>query len=199
VTSFGTGQVESQLNGCSGVRPLGGNVPMRLLVLGGTRFVGRVMVFAAMKAGWEVTTFNRGQSGLRSRAHGSSTVTRTNPGGPLCSQVTWRVTGCCPPLISRATPLACADAARRSVAADPGPRRHGKPRGEFTFQPSRRRRTFPSHSPTSLAPVFARSLVTGQTPRAASRRSPTLSSTTRSPRWVGPHQPSVLHLATRHV
>ena len=36
---------------------------MRLLVLGGTRFVGRAIVTAALGRGWEVTTFNRGCSG----------------------------------------------------------------------------------------------------------------------------------------
>jgi 2'-hydroxyisoflavone reductase len=36
---------------------------MRLLVLGGTRFVSRGIVLAAVALGWEVTTFNRGLSG----------------------------------------------------------------------------------------------------------------------------------------
>lgn len=36
---------------------------MRLLVLGGTRFVGRAIVVAAIRTGWSVTTFNRGLSG----------------------------------------------------------------------------------------------------------------------------------------
>ncbi|MCM0676461.1 NAD-dependent epimerase/dehydratase family protein [Micromonospora phytophila] len=35
---------------------------MRLLVLGGTWFVGHAIVTAAIDAGWEVTTFNRGTS-----------------------------------------------------------------------------------------------------------------------------------------
>lgn len=34
--------------------------PMRLLVLGGTSFVGRAVVEAALARGWRVTTFNRG-------------------------------------------------------------------------------------------------------------------------------------------
>src|SRR5690348_3097873 len=38
-------------------------IAMRLLVLGGTRFVGRAIVQAALDLGWEVTTFNRGLSG----------------------------------------------------------------------------------------------------------------------------------------
>ncbi|MFD4791007.1 NAD-dependent epimerase/dehydratase family protein, partial [Streptomyces sp. NPDC058459] len=33
---------------------------MRLLVLGGTEFVGRAVVEAALERGWEVTAFNRG-------------------------------------------------------------------------------------------------------------------------------------------
>jgi 2'-hydroxyisoflavone reductase len=35
---------------------------MRLLVLGGTRFIGHAIVTAAVGQGWEVTTFNRGSS-----------------------------------------------------------------------------------------------------------------------------------------
>lgn len=36
---------------------------MRLLVLGGTWFVGRAVVSAALDKGWQVDTFNRGESG----------------------------------------------------------------------------------------------------------------------------------------
>jgi nucleoside-diphosphate-sugar epimerase len=36
---------------------------MRLLILGGTRFVGRAAVAAGLGQGWEVATFNRGRSG----------------------------------------------------------------------------------------------------------------------------------------
>ncbi|RNI00934.1 NAD-dependent epimerase/dehydratase family protein [Micromonospora aurantiaca] len=36
---------------------------MRLLVLGGTLFLGRAVVEAALRRGWSVTTFNRGKSG----------------------------------------------------------------------------------------------------------------------------------------
>lgn len=36
---------------------------MRLLVIGGTQFVGRAVVEAALARGVEVTTFNRGLSG----------------------------------------------------------------------------------------------------------------------------------------
>src|SRR5258708_25069242 len=36
---------------------------MRLLVLGGTRYVGYSIVSNALARGWDVTTFNRGVSG----------------------------------------------------------------------------------------------------------------------------------------
>ena len=36
---------------------------MRLLVLGGSRFVGHAVVSAALGQGWDVTIFNRGLSG----------------------------------------------------------------------------------------------------------------------------------------
>ena len=36
---------------------------MRLLVLGGTSFLGRHTVAQALRRGWQVTTFNRGQAG----------------------------------------------------------------------------------------------------------------------------------------
>lgn len=36
---------------------------MKLLVIGGTRFVGRHLVEAALQGGWAVTVFNRGHSG----------------------------------------------------------------------------------------------------------------------------------------
>ena len=39
------------------------HVGMRLLILGGTRFVGHAVALAAVARGWEVTTFNRGLSG----------------------------------------------------------------------------------------------------------------------------------------
>src|SRR5215467_7229325 len=39
-----------------------GEARMRLLVLGGTRFIGRYVVEAALAAGHEVTTFNRGRT-----------------------------------------------------------------------------------------------------------------------------------------
>jgi nucleoside-diphosphate-sugar epimerase len=37
---------------------------MRVLVLGGTAFVGRAIVSQAVARGWDVTTFNRGMTGL---------------------------------------------------------------------------------------------------------------------------------------
>lgn len=40
----------------------GASHPGKLLILGGTRFLGPVIVRAALKAGWEVTLFNRGRS-----------------------------------------------------------------------------------------------------------------------------------------
>ncbi|WP_225830958.1 NAD-dependent epimerase/dehydratase family protein [Streptomyces sp. NK08204] len=50
---------------------------MRLLVLGGTEFVGRAVVTAALERGWEVTVFHRGRgrapAGARS-LHGDRTV-----------------------------------------------------------------------------------------------------------------------------
>ncbi|MEU9188670.1 NAD-dependent epimerase/dehydratase family protein [Streptomyces sp. NPDC048484] len=53
---------------------------MRLLVLGGTEFVGRAVVEAALGRGWDVTVFHRGRhappAGVRS-LHGD----RTAPGG----------------------------------------------------------------------------------------------------------------------
>jgi 2'-hydroxyisoflavone reductase len=39
-----------------------GSEPKRLLVLGGTRFLGPAVVDAALARGWEVTLFNRGRS-----------------------------------------------------------------------------------------------------------------------------------------
>jgi 2'-hydroxyisoflavone reductase len=36
---------------------------MRLLILGGTRFLGKATAGTASAAGWDVTTFNRGRSG----------------------------------------------------------------------------------------------------------------------------------------
>ncbi|MEM8710332.1 MAG: epimerase [Planctomycetota bacterium] len=40
----------------------GGETPKKLLMLGGTRFLGPTIVSAAVDAGWEVTLFNRGKS-----------------------------------------------------------------------------------------------------------------------------------------
>ena len=43
-------------------RTLASTEPGRLLILGGTRFLGPEVVRAALAAGWEVTLFNRGRS-----------------------------------------------------------------------------------------------------------------------------------------
>ncbi|MFI5871225.1 NAD-dependent epimerase/dehydratase family protein [Streptomyces sp. NPDC051445] len=53
---------------------------MRLLVLGGTEFVGRAVVEAALGRGWDVTVFNRGR---HAPAPGTRLLTgdRTAPGG----------------------------------------------------------------------------------------------------------------------
>ncbi|MFD0563954.1 NAD-dependent epimerase/dehydratase family protein [Kitasatospora saccharophila] len=37
---------------------------MRILVMGGTWFLGRAVVNGALARGWEVTTFTRGRSGV---------------------------------------------------------------------------------------------------------------------------------------
>ncbi|WP_328863264.1 NAD-dependent epimerase/dehydratase family protein [Streptomyces sp. NBC_00306] len=51
---------------------------MKLLVLGGTWFLGKAIVEGALKRGWEVTTFNRGRSGKDlpdvAAVHGDRTV-----------------------------------------------------------------------------------------------------------------------------
>jgi 2'-hydroxyisoflavone reductase len=44
-------------------RPLPAGYDRRLLVLGGTRFLGRAVAAAALAAGWHVTCFNRGITG----------------------------------------------------------------------------------------------------------------------------------------
>jgi nucleoside-diphosphate-sugar epimerase len=53
---------------------------MRLLVLGGTRFVGRAIAVAALGRGWEVATFNRGRSGLDVTGARVLRGDRTRPG-----------------------------------------------------------------------------------------------------------------------
>ncbi|WP_117211148.1 NAD-dependent epimerase/dehydratase family protein [Allorhizocola rhizosphaerae] len=52
---------------------------MRLLVLGGTLFLGRTVVEAALRRGWHVTTFNRGQSGADVPGVQALRGDRTNP------------------------------------------------------------------------------------------------------------------------
>src|SRR6267154_2600454 len=64
---------------------------MRVLVLGGTRFVGWAVVTGAVGRGWEVTTFNRGLSGadaagaraLRGDRTRADDVARLVDAGPL--------------------------------------------------------------------------------------------------------------------
>jgi 2'-hydroxyisoflavone reductase len=57
-----------------------GETVMRVLVLGGTQFVGRAVVDEALDAGWSVTTFNRG---TQPPAEGVTALVgdRTAPGG----------------------------------------------------------------------------------------------------------------------
>jgi len=52
----------------------------RMLVLGGTRHVGRCVVENAVARGWEVTTVNRGTSSLESIGGRSLRADRTQPG-----------------------------------------------------------------------------------------------------------------------
>jgi 2'-hydroxyisoflavone reductase len=54
---------------------------MRLLVLGGTRFLGRGIVEAGLSAGAEVTTFTRGESGSAPDGVESLTGDRNTPAG----------------------------------------------------------------------------------------------------------------------
>jgi 2'-hydroxyisoflavone reductase len=52
---------------------------MRLLVLGGTRFVGRAVVAAALERGWEVTGLHRGVTGALPDGARSVIADRTDP------------------------------------------------------------------------------------------------------------------------
>jgi 2'-hydroxyisoflavone reductase len=52
---------------------------MRLLVLGGTRFVGRAVVTAALERGWEVDAVHRGVTGRLPRGARTLTADRTDP------------------------------------------------------------------------------------------------------------------------
>src|SRR3954452_7387606 len=52
---------------------------MRLLVLGGTRFVGRSVVLAALERGWEVTALNRGVTGALPDDVQALVAARTDP------------------------------------------------------------------------------------------------------------------------
>ena len=53
---------------------------MRLLVLGGTQFVGHAIVADALARGWDVTTANRGRSGPPQAGVRDVTLDRTQPG-----------------------------------------------------------------------------------------------------------------------
>lgn len=63
---------------------------MKLLVLGGTRFVGRAVVAAATARGWDVTTVSRGESGQPPVGVHWHRADRRDPGAlaPLADQ-TW--------------------------------------------------------------------------------------------------------------
>ncbi|MCW2505919.1 MAG: NAD-dependent epimerase, partial [Actinomycetia bacterium] len=54
---------------------------MRLLVLGGTRFLGRAVVDAALARGWQVTTLTRGESGAPPAGVRALTGDRTTAAG----------------------------------------------------------------------------------------------------------------------
>ena len=53
---------------------------MRLLVLGGTQFVGHAVVGEALARGWDVTVANRGRSGPPRDGVTPVTLDRTVPG-----------------------------------------------------------------------------------------------------------------------
>jgi nucleoside-diphosphate-sugar epimerase len=50
-------------SGLVGAGLVGDDLGMRLLVLGGSLFIGRAVAVSALTRGWRVTTFNRGRSG----------------------------------------------------------------------------------------------------------------------------------------
>ena len=64
---------------------------MKLLVLGGTHFVGRAVVEAALAAGVEVTTLNRGLSGITFDGVTELVADRTDPGalGAALANAEW--------------------------------------------------------------------------------------------------------------
>lgn len=64
---------------------------MRLLVLGGTRFVGRAVVHDALARGWDVTAVHRGVSGATPAGATSLLADRTIPGelGRVLGEDTW--------------------------------------------------------------------------------------------------------------
>jgi len=66
---------------------------MRLLVLGGTRFVGRAVVADALARGWEVTALNRGVSGALPAGTRALQADRTSPAAleAALGDATWDV------------------------------------------------------------------------------------------------------------
>jgi nucleoside-diphosphate-sugar epimerase len=56
-------------------------INVRMLVLGGTRFVGYAVISAALRQGWDVTSFSRGLSGSPPAGARSVHADRTNEGG----------------------------------------------------------------------------------------------------------------------
>src|SRR5690349_22428433 len=66
---YGPGQVRRRRQrraehpGGDADQPAPGGYDRRLLVLGGTRFLGRAVAVSALAAGWHVTCFNRGVTG----------------------------------------------------------------------------------------------------------------------------------------
>lgn len=64
---------------------------MRLLVLGGTRFVGRAVAHDALARGWDVTVVHRGVSGAPPAGTTSLLADRTAPGelGRVLGEDTW--------------------------------------------------------------------------------------------------------------
>src|ERR1700738_1208555 len=54
---------------------------VRMLILGGTRFVGYAVLEAAVRDGWDATSFTRGVSGLPPAGVGAIPGDRTNKRG----------------------------------------------------------------------------------------------------------------------
>ena len=78
---FAAGEVAVGRPGTRGAAATGTVVSMRLLVLGGTGFVGGTVVAEAVGRGWAVTVFNRGRSGAVPDGVSWLSGDRTEPGG----------------------------------------------------------------------------------------------------------------------